>query len=286
LAGNARTARVLLLTLIAIVPASRSNAASSDQPDRVSVYVGAASVQQESSDDAKKRASSLGDIRNALKKSDLLVAATDVEHAQVVIELQARDIVLHNPVTVVLKTVGLAGDSGRYTSGTWSHILRMVVRARGRTETLTGQYDQQGPSGPTVNWIDQPWSHAAAGAVRAIESWVETNYLQRAVLVRTDGVYVSTHRGDSELYRDAGEQYVNRLKQSLKSCNGASAEVDGYQVWCFHVDDFKVNRKKGQAQYLGRVTMGQRSADVKAIDFSGSEYWIEVEVQILKEGVQ
>jgi hypothetical protein len=70
--------------------------------------------------------------------------------------------------------------------------------------------------------------------------------------------------------KQTGDRYVTRIKTVLHGCNGKSADMGGYTVWCYHVDGQKVSAITGAQQHLGAVT-GNGSYDLFAVafDFGG-----------------
>jgi hypothetical protein len=60
--------------------------------------------------------------------------------------------------------------------------------------------------------------------------------------------------------KDASVRYVAAFNAApaLKACKGGSANVGGYTVWCFKIEQDQVNKKKHKAQHLGSVTADRR----------------------------
>jgi hypothetical protein len=79
--------------------------------------------------------------------------------------------------------------------------------------------------------------------------------------------------------RTAGDANVAWLKTALHSCNGESAKIGGYTVWCFRVVESSINQKKGKAQALGSVWAGARQLDLSAVGFDSDKHSIEVQVR-------
>jgi hypothetical protein len=79
--------------------------------------------------------------------------------------------------------------------------------------------------------------------------------------------------------RPTGEKYVTWIKTALKGCDGKSAEIGGYTVWCFHVDDLKIKEKTAKTQTLGTVSANGRQFNILATDFKSDGHSIEIEVR-------
>lgn len=79
--------------------------------------------------------------------------------------------------------------------------------------------------------------------------------------------------------RKTGDKNVAKFKSVLQSCDGGHADFSGYTVWCFHVEESKISRKKGKTQPLGEVKADGRSFHLEAVDFSHQTNFVEVYVR-------
>jgi hypothetical protein len=79
--------------------------------------------------------------------------------------------------------------------------------------------------------------------------------------------------------RKTGDKNVAKFKSVLQSCDGSHADFSGYTVWCFHVEESKISRKKDKTQPLGEVEADGRSFHLEAVDFSHQTNFVEVYVR-------
>jgi hypothetical protein len=95
---------------------------------------------------------------------------------------------------------------------------------------------------------------------------------------KSDGTReIKPYSGD----RKTGDAYVAWLKTAFpnQACNGRPAKIGGYTVWCFKVEELRINQKKGKVDYLGAITANARQLDLFAVGFDSNAHSIEVEVR-------
>jgi hypothetical protein len=80
--------------------------------------------------------------------------------------------------------------------------------------------------------------------------------------------------------RTAADANLALFRPFFKSCDGSKANVNGSDVWCFHVIESEIKRKRGKAQSLGEVTSNGRPFEVLAIDFDYQTSSITVQVRV------
>jgi hypothetical protein len=83
--------------------------------------------------------------------------------------------------------------------------------------------------------------------------------------------------------RDLSDKYVARFKGSLTSCDGDHTQIDGYTVWCFHVEESRIRQKTHKSQHLGVVTDDRNSRfELFAVKFDHRAPSIQVDLRAAK----